>query len=103
MAMCEGGRVGKACTQRGSHSEALFFKASDQGDGLGRVMACLECLTLANSPFPKRQASLWAFCRKPLADYRRISLFYFHFIFVRLASDLWIFIDQGDVIFSFSP
>lgn len=43
----------KAWILRGSRHEALFFKASDQGDVRSQVVACLERLTLTTAPFLK--------------------------------------------------
>ena len=46
MVVCEGACENKAYTQRSLHSGALSFKVHDQAGSLGRVLACLECLTL---------------------------------------------------------
>lgn len=48
MGVCKGACENKAYTQRNLHSGALSFKAHDQAGSLGQVLACLECLTLAN-------------------------------------------------------
>ena len=56
MVVCEGACENKAYTQRSLHSGALSFKAHDQAGSLGRVLACLECLTLTN-PFHRERAS----------------------------------------------
>lgn len=60
------GPVDKACTQRGSHSEAFVLQASDQGESLGQVLACLECLVLAKPPFHREQALVSGLRRKPV-------------------------------------
>lgn len=82
-----------ACVDKGS----LSFRVSDPGESLGQVLACLECLTLLILPGLR----LWAFCRRPVTHDHPITLFCFHFLFLDMASDLWISIDKDDIEFPF--